>query len=373
MTPTSTPPPAQPTATAEPAQRPSPLRNGNRPGNPNAAPRCGAKARTTGCPCRAPAMPNGRCRMHGGTSTGPRTPQGMARMIAALTRHGLHGEAGAPKRAQQVYVGKANTRGRLTAQAFCLSAHLPPDMAARLAAGPEELWPPIHPSNLPFVNPAAATPHNPKPRAKPKSRRPAGDPASLALRTRQNERDAARAEAAALAPWRAAIALARAAKKAAPAAAPRPATGPTRLARSNPVQPENPARAAAPRPAAPRPATVPTRPARSNAIQPGTPAVRPGSPTHTLTGHSPTKAGLLRTTTQAETRDHAATRTTLDALFGNKPPPGWHPPQANPPGRHPPHAAPAAPASHAPEPRPQQRHATRADDRRPANPTRPAG
>jgi hypothetical protein len=27
----------------------------------------------------APAMPNGRCRMHGGPSTGPRTPQGLAR------------------------------------------------------------------------------------------------------------------------------------------------------------------------------------------------------------------------------------------------------------------------------------------------------
>ena len=29
-------------------------------------PRCGAKARTTGALCRGWAMPNGRCRMHGG-------------------------------------------------------------------------------------------------------------------------------------------------------------------------------------------------------------------------------------------------------------------------------------------------------------------
>lgn len=28
--------------------------------------RCGAHARTTGQPCRGPAMKNGRCRMHGG-------------------------------------------------------------------------------------------------------------------------------------------------------------------------------------------------------------------------------------------------------------------------------------------------------------------
>ena len=33
----------------------------------NAAPRCGAKTRSTK-PCQSPAMKNGRCRMHGGTS-----------------------------------------------------------------------------------------------------------------------------------------------------------------------------------------------------------------------------------------------------------------------------------------------------------------
>jgi len=33
--------------------------------------RCGAKTRS-GHPCKAPAMKNGRCRMHGGKSTGPK-------------------------------------------------------------------------------------------------------------------------------------------------------------------------------------------------------------------------------------------------------------------------------------------------------------
>jgi len=33
-------------------------------------PRCEAHARTTGRPCRNAAMKNGRCRMHGGKSTG---------------------------------------------------------------------------------------------------------------------------------------------------------------------------------------------------------------------------------------------------------------------------------------------------------------
>jgi len=67
-----------------------PLRNGNPRGNPNVAPRCGAKARTTGCACQAPAMANGRCRMHGGLSTGPRTSEGRARISAANTRHGFY-------------------------------------------------------------------------------------------------------------------------------------------------------------------------------------------------------------------------------------------------------------------------------------------
>ena len=33
------------------------------------SPRCGAKTRS-GSLCRSPAMPNGRCRMHGGASPG---------------------------------------------------------------------------------------------------------------------------------------------------------------------------------------------------------------------------------------------------------------------------------------------------------------
>ena len=66
-----------------------PLRNGNPRGDPNAAPRCGARTRA-GCPCRAPAMSNGRCRMHGGRSTGPRTPEGLARLSAARTKHGAY-------------------------------------------------------------------------------------------------------------------------------------------------------------------------------------------------------------------------------------------------------------------------------------------
>jgi len=35
-------------------------------------------------------MLNGRCRFHGGLSTGPRTAEGLARMKAAKTTHGAY-------------------------------------------------------------------------------------------------------------------------------------------------------------------------------------------------------------------------------------------------------------------------------------------
>jgi hypothetical protein len=43
--------------------------------------RCCAHARSAGRPCIAKAMANGRCRNHGGLSTGP-TPEGRARIAA---------------------------------------------------------------------------------------------------------------------------------------------------------------------------------------------------------------------------------------------------------------------------------------------------
>ena len=69
------------------------LRHGNPSGNPNAAPRCGARNRADQ-PCRAPAMPNGRCRCHGGKSTGPTTQQGLQRLRAARTEHGFYSAEG---------------------------------------------------------------------------------------------------------------------------------------------------------------------------------------------------------------------------------------------------------------------------------------
>jgi hypothetical protein len=56
----------------------------------NAAPRCGARSKRTGKPCQAAAMPNGRCKVHGGKSTGPRTPEGLERSKRANWKHGYY-------------------------------------------------------------------------------------------------------------------------------------------------------------------------------------------------------------------------------------------------------------------------------------------
>jgi len=63
------------------------LKNDNPPGDFMQAPRCGAKTRK-GTLCQAPAMKNGRCRLHGGKSTGPKTPEGIERIRQAHLRHG---------------------------------------------------------------------------------------------------------------------------------------------------------------------------------------------------------------------------------------------------------------------------------------------
>ena len=62
------------------------MKNANKPHAKPAfldSPRCGAKTRE-GKSCQAPAMKNGRCRMHGGKSTGP--PKGTQNAL----KHGFY-------------------------------------------------------------------------------------------------------------------------------------------------------------------------------------------------------------------------------------------------------------------------------------------
>lgn len=54
--------------------------------------RCEAKSKRTGDPCQQPAMPNGRCRLHGGHSTGPKTPAGLKRSQMANWKHGMYSQ-----------------------------------------------------------------------------------------------------------------------------------------------------------------------------------------------------------------------------------------------------------------------------------------
>jgi hypothetical protein len=74
--------------------------------------RCGARTRG-GLKCKAPAMSNGRCRMHGGKSTGPRTSEGLERMRRANTRHGIYSEE---RRRLMLAVRKLVREARQTAE-----------------------------------------------------------------------------------------------------------------------------------------------------------------------------------------------------------------------------------------------------------------
>jgi hypothetical protein len=65
------------------------LKNGNPSGDFSKAARCGAKNRR-GTSCQCPAMPNGRCRLHGGLSTGAKTTEGIERIQHAVTKHGRY-------------------------------------------------------------------------------------------------------------------------------------------------------------------------------------------------------------------------------------------------------------------------------------------
>jgi hypothetical protein len=52
----------------------------------------------------APAMPNGRCRLHGGLSTGPKTAEGIDRIRRAVTKHGRYSAATKLRRERYVQI-----------------------------------------------------------------------------------------------------------------------------------------------------------------------------------------------------------------------------------------------------------------------------
>jgi hypothetical protein len=75
------------------------LKNGNPRGDLSRVKRCGAKTRR-GTSCQCPAMKNGRCRLHGGLSTGPKTAAGIEAIRRARTKHGYYSKAAIEERQQ---------------------------------------------------------------------------------------------------------------------------------------------------------------------------------------------------------------------------------------------------------------------------------
>ena len=53
---------------------------------------CGAHARSTGQPCQAKGLENGRCKNHGGLSTGPTTFAGKMAVSAATSQRMAAGQ-----------------------------------------------------------------------------------------------------------------------------------------------------------------------------------------------------------------------------------------------------------------------------------------
>ena len=84
--------------TEKPAQNPMPQSKWINLCGSGGARCCGARTRSAG-ECRQPAMANGRCRLHGGKSTGPRTADGLRRLSEARTKHGAFGKTSRQVRA----------------------------------------------------------------------------------------------------------------------------------------------------------------------------------------------------------------------------------------------------------------------------------
>jgi len=110
--------------------------------------------------------------MHGGRSTGPRSPEGRDRIRAART---IHGRNGAEARAFNRFRLTMLRRNSVTAAAIRYRAHLPPVFIARLYDHATELLPPSSPPGSrrspppapPSVPPAPPAGAPPTPPAKP--------------------------------------------------------------------------------------------------------------------------------------------------------------------------------------------------------------
>jgi hypothetical protein len=130
------------------------LRHGNPSGDYLAAPRCGARTRCGGA-CRQPAMRNGRCRLHGGKSTGPRTPAGLARSRRARLIHGARARALLAFRAQANQTARRLLRLAATARSLAR----PRILAGHGVHGSDFLFRFRAPAEGPTATPCGRVPH----------------------------------------------------------------------------------------------------------------------------------------------------------------------------------------------------------------------
>ena len=85
--------------------------------------RCEAKTRK-GTACQKPPLRGKtRCRLHGGLSTGPKTPEGKARIAAAHWKHGRRSKAFTEAR-KQIWAELRAIEARMRADASQLTSHL---------------------------------------------------------------------------------------------------------------------------------------------------------------------------------------------------------------------------------------------------------
>ena len=78
---------------------------------------CKAFARSTGKPCMCKALSNGRCRLHGGLSTGPKTTEGKTKIAAATKYRMANGQAELAKDGFKIWLANGG-RERLRWQAI---------------------------------------------------------------------------------------------------------------------------------------------------------------------------------------------------------------------------------------------------------------
>ena len=261
----------------------------------------GARTRA-GCPCQAPALRGKlRCRLHGGRSTGPRTPAGLAKIRAART---IHGNYGAKERAVNRYRITLLCRTRVTVAAKRTQAFLPPVFVARLHGYPPELVAPSFPTG-----------------------------GSTAAQDQMRRR----AVAAALAPWRRAIAEAREAAREAARTARKQAAA-TRAA-----EPNARARPRRPRPRRPTPQALLAALLAELLAPERAPAVPDAGATEPYGPFSPTGPAAPATTpaghphpaahTNPAQRTHTHTQTPSQNSLHQRP----HPARAKPPRQNPLH------------------------------------